>query len=628
MGNGIYLTTEETAEFERLTDRAIRLRIEAGNYNKIQTSILSNGIRKYFIHFSELTPEAQIRYYKSKYGGNESRSESDFLDDGRRAVLVNRKIICERAMSPEGVRKGEWIAKIAKQSDISSRTLYRWLGEYQKQRSPMAFARKKRSDIGELRSWDDEVMEMAIGFFLKKGRRLTVKEIYYRVSMQAEAMGAKIGSLRSLQRIIKELPDKLDIYRRRGRRGLDTEVGPPVLRDYSDLEANEFWVGDQHRFNFFVLDPADDRIFRPTGYLWQDLKTRGVSGVAMDEDYNRFTIGKALRMGIVDDDDNLGIYGIPGSVYTDWGKPELSNYLTAGGLLDIKVRSNDAEFQMWFENAFEKEYRGIYSELDVNQIRAIVRNSQAKLIERTFQEIERGLLAKGIPGWSGNRVGSLEDPDKDELKLIRKQKSYIKIDEFWQFVLEVVKKYNNTSHGGRGMRGMSPVETFQTCLNNGYEPATITKISADILFLMPAQRKVSKIGIRINNEQYYDAKLVDLIGRNVEVRYDPADRTFIQVFYKNKFICTATPYIYSSMKDPALTRERIEFKRKIIKDVMTEINEKISKADKIILPGERIQKTRFDRAAEQQQKERRIKRENKKQKEDSWAWIEKKLGTN
>jgi hypothetical protein len=88
-------------------------------------------------------------------------------------------------------------------------------------------------------------------------------------------------------------------------------------------------VGDQHRFDFWVVDDDTGEVFRPEGYFWQDLRTRIIYGAAVDCRYDAWLIGLALRVGIA-------IFGAFGSIYTDNGRPELSRYL-AGILADMRA---------------------------------------------------------------------------------------------------------------------------------------------------------------------------------------------------------------------------------------------------------------------------------------------------
>lgn len=52
--------------------------------------------------------------------------------------------------------------------------------------------------------------------------------------------------------------------------------------------------------------------------------------------------------------------------------------------------------------------------------------------------------------------------------------------------------------------------------------------------------KVSKNGVRFDGDYYISADLGRIIGRHADIRYLPHDRTFVEVFIDNDFVCTAT----------------------------------------------------------------------------------------
>jgi len=55
-------------------------------------------------------------------------------------------------------------------------------------------------------------------------------------------------------------------------------------------------------------------------------------------------------------------------------------------------------------------------------------------------------------------------------------------------------------------------------------------------------RRVSKNGIRYRNVDYVHPKLAPLVGKKVNLRYLPNDRTFVDVFVDGAHVCTAVPH--------------------------------------------------------------------------------------
>lgn len=74
-------------------------------------------------------------------------------------------------------------------------------------------------------------------------------------------------------------------------------------------------------------------------------------------------------------------------------------------------------------------------------------------------------------------------------------------------------------------------------------------------------RIVSKSGIRFKDVDYVHLKLSQLVGKRVTIRYLPNDRSFIDVYLKDEFICTAVPH------ERATKDERIQIVRARNRDV-------------------------------------------------------------
>ena len=84
-------------------------------------------------------------------------------------------------------------------------------------------------------------------------------------------------------------------------------------------------VGDQHIFDYWVEDKETGKVFRPECYLWLDMRTRMVYGLAFakpGKGYNSETVRQSLRIG-------LKRFGKFGRTYNDNGRPELAQAVTA-----------------------------------------------------------------------------------------------------------------------------------------------------------------------------------------------------------------------------------------------------------------------------------------------------------
>lgn len=87
--------------------------------------------------------------------------------------------------------------------------------------------------------------------------------------------------------------------------------------------------------------------------------------------------------------------------------------------------------------------------------------------------------------------------------------------------------------------GCTPLQAWQSATNPIREvPAS--QLWEDFL-VAKTTAKVSKNGIRFDTIEFIAPELVGKVGRNLEIRYLPHDRSFIEVFDGPEHVCTALP---------------------------------------------------------------------------------------
>jgi len=168
-----------------------------------------------------------------------------------------------------------------------------------------------------LAAWDTEALEFFKRIYLMIRRdvgRCTVRNAYQQTVIAAKKNGWKIGSEQSAYVHAREIHAALKLYVKGGNRALDNLFY--IARDLSNLRPFQIVVGDQHRFDFWVKDDQDV-YFRPECYLWLDMRTRLVYGIAFDRNYNSRTVLRALKIGV----ERFGKFE---STYNDNGTSEKS----------------------------------------------------------------------------------------------------------------------------------------------------------------------------------------------------------------------------------------------------------------------------------------------------------------
>jgi len=232
------------------------------------------------------------------------------------------RILREVEDIPRGWDKGTdaWVRFVAAKHKVNRGTIYRWKDKYNKR--GLAGVEHRKSSRDNPKAWTPEGLDWWIALCLKPAHsKINLKALYEDVLIiEAHRRNWRIGCLESaVWWYNKRATPTMRALQKGGMRALDN-IMPPILRDYSDLAPFEMLVGDQHRFDFWVVDDDTGKVFRPECFMWQDLRTRLIYGMAFDHHYDAHLCGLALRIG-------MRVWGCFNAIYTDNGKPELSKYM-------------------------------------------------------------------------------------------------------------------------------------------------------------------------------------------------------------------------------------------------------------------------------------------------------------
>jgi len=479
-------------------------------------------------------------------------------------------IIWEAEKIPRDWTRGrrKWIESVALRHGCSFQAVYRWLRKYEK--SGIAGICHRKSTKGNPRAWTPDALDFWIGLCLKKEhRKIDLHSLYIdALVLEAHRRGWRIGSYASaLQWFRKKATPQLLAIRDGGMRALDN-VLPPILRDYSDLDPFEILVGDQHRFDFWVVDDDTGEVFRPEAYLWQDLRTRIIYGAAVDRRYDSRLMGLALRIGI-------SIYGAFVSIYTDHGKPEESRYI-AGILGDMKklklewVKTLDVPQDLL--DVDPEDVQPAVMEPGTHR-KAIVKNAKAKMIEGTYKEIERIMRSTlRLPGSVKRLTDDMhkQEVDHKEALALAKSGRLLLFSEFVLAVYRACDHYNRVkSHRGvlrewtwkPRPKEVTPFDCLKACCKAGWRPRFLSDATVDMIFLHRERRTVHLGRIQFQGDFYQHDALLPLHGKRIDIRYNPLSGDCVLCFEGDELICVAEPMTYSSMKDQDLARGKIMEKR-------------------------------------------------------------------
>jgi len=516
-----------------------------------------------------LTPVAQggLGLMQTQYNPETVIREQDMTDPRIVKILAILRE-CEDVPRNWATGKRKWIESVAMRHNVTWQSIYKWMKKYEQK--GIAGLRHTKSYADSPRNWTPDAVDFWVSLCGKREHRDANRRALYDniLIIEASRRGWTIGKYESANWWFKKKWNPcLDALQRGGMRALDN-ILPPILRDYSDLSPFQIIVGDQHRFDRWVMDEETGEIFRPEGYLWQDLRTRVIYGAAVDKKYDAWLIGLALRIGV-------SCYGAFGSIYTDNGKPEISRFVTS---ILANMRAHGMEWEKTDELVTD------LLDVDAEDISpccimpgshrlAIVKNAKAKMIEGTFDNIEDiQASVQLLPGQTKTMKDDIhwQDIDHQEAKNLAAQGKLLTSREF-ALALYRACDYYNSKKTHRGVRSewawkpipaaVTPHDCLRSCYHDGWRPKMLSNDAADLLFLARDSRIINKGMISLNNEFYIHDSLIEMHKERVDIRYNPMTYAECHVYKAGKYICTAYPVERSSMIDADLASRKIAEKR-------------------------------------------------------------------
>lgn len=465
-------------------------------------------------------------------------SVADRIVSGGAKLAQKRAVYDAWLRRPAGRAKKSCAAEIAARFGLSVRTVERYVREiavYGDGGAPRVSVQGR-----SIWAWDDEALAFLRSFFLAARRDAggcTVRNAYRWTCREAAAKGWRVGSESSAYKYLANLSPVLTDYAAGGRRALDNRFW--ILRDLSLLRPFQIVVGDQHRFDFWCRDGAG-KLFRPECYLWLDMRTRLVYGLAFDRHYSAGTVVRALRVGV----EHFGKFEC---TYNDNGTAEKSAWadlvvsqLQSYGMRwgdDIANLYRDSESGLYLVRGDDGAVLSYAKDRDEwharnRRIFAGVKNAKAKPVERFFSTLEQMLRDMVLPGYV--RELSLSAPEEEEasrrLAWQEKHGYILSFEDFCACVARAVDAYNSRRHSSLGR---SPLEELEAAKRAGWRQTFIHPDDVEYLFLDRAWAVVNGDRVRLRGRWYAGppltremvehnrGSLANLNRRRVEIRYNP-----------------------------------------------------------------------------------------------------------
>ena len=335
-----------------------------------------------------------------------------------------------------------------------------------------------------------------------------------------------LPSYSSFYRLAMDVPEAVRILMREGDRAYYNKASVYTRRDYESIASNDWWVGDTYTCDTLTLGP-DGKTHRPYLTAWVDVRSGIFVGwyISFGGNSSQNSI-YALRRGCL-------AHGMPNyNAYVDNGREYLTFDFGGRGHRAKKVLANG-------EAPFEP--KTILDYMGVEMKNAIVQNSRAKLVERSFRNVKEHIM-RLFPTYTG---GSPEEKPEALKKAL--QRGDIPTDEeFIQKVDLLISGYLNYEpyYGSvPADKGKRRIDVYNEHLEH------VRHVEEDVLNLMMLRtskpKKVDREGVYLNirgKKVWYNCPELHSLWqeKKVYLRYDPDDLSSVRVYREDgSFILTA-----------------------------------------------------------------------------------------
>ncbi|VYU48222.1 Uncharacterised protein [uncultured Clostridium sp.] len=334
-----------------------------------------------------------------------------------------------------------------------------------------------------------------------------------------------LPSYSSFYRVAMAVPEAVRILMREGERAYYNKASVYTRRDYESIASNDWWVGDTYTCDTITVGP-NGKTHRPYLTAWVDVRSGIFVGwyISFGGNSSQNSI-YALRRACLE-------HGMPNhNVYVDNGREYLTFDFGGRGHRAKKVLANG-------EQPFEP--KTILDYMGVEMKNAIVQNSRAKLVERSFRNVKEHIM-RLFPTYTG---GSPEEKP-EALKKALKRGEIPTDEEFIEKVNKLISGYLNYEpyYGSvPADKGKRRIDVYNEHLEH------VRHVREDVLNLMMLRtsklRKVDREGVYLNirgQKIWYNS--LELHSRwqskKVYLRYDPDDLSSVRVYREDgSFIMT------------------------------------------------------------------------------------------
>lgn len=429
---------------------------------------------------------------------------------------------------------------------ISARTLERWLGLHRDKGwwglLPAATATVAAAEV-------DQDVAAVLGLYLS--RDAAFRNLTAAARTVTKQLGRDIDTAPALAHRARRVLPKVDpvaIIKSRHTGAERAAKLPFKRRDTSVLAPLDVCLVDGHTFKAKVRHPDHGAPFAPEVTLVLDGATRRACGWSTSLSENTIAVGDALRHAV----GNCGVWAV---VYSDNGAGE-------------KAKAIDCPVDGIMRRIGSEHRTGLPGHPQGHGL--IERSWQTHMINAARQfgsyqgkDADKGTFRKAAAELAKEqRAVRRAEQTGEVVKLSTKAPSW---QQFIEAVDKAVREYN-AEHRHRGLpkhqdgphagKHMTPDEAWHAMLVPDRQ-VRVTELELRMMFMPSVLRTAQRGEVTFLNQHYQAPELMAVDGRQVSVRYDVLDPSFVMVFTTDgEFVCEAK-----------FNRNRIDYFPKAVIDI-------------------------------------------------------------
>lgn len=352
-----------------------------------------------------------------------------------------------------------------------------------------------------------EIKKIALCWFFARpaaGYSLIAKA----VRLDCERRAILAPSYSAIKKYLSSLPEYLHRVRKGGIEAWDKEC-KPVVRINITTYANQRWQIDHSRLNIWIRK-RDGEEWVPAEVwlsLVLDAHTRAIPGFIISTKHpDAWSVALLMRHAILPkENQEWKVRGIPEVVQPDNGK-DFHSHAVEVSFAYLKIR-------LEFDPPYYPNMKG--------------------KIERFFLTLDRGCL-RALPGHM-EAVGRTRATAIDHVdKLLTREQLVREVEKY------IIEEYHTRTHSETGRK---PAEHWEQTVRLRM-PESLDALNC-MLLKCDETRTVNTVGVEFHYKErggdYWAPALVELIGRKVQIRFNPEDLQSILLYdnFSGDYICEA-----------------------------------------------------------------------------------------